>query len=47
MTLNVNNLDLGKKVDIIIANGVLNNAKNIKYTLDKMLEKHLKKEKSL
>lgn len=38
MTLNVNNLDLGKKVDIIIANGVLNNAKNIKYTLDKMLE---------
>ena len=38
MTLNVNNLDLGKKVDITIANGVLNNAKNIKYTLDKMLE---------
>ena len=38
MTLNINNLDFGKKADIIIANGVLNNAKNIKYTLDKMLE---------
>ena len=34
----INNLDFGKKADIIIANGVLNNAKNIKYTLDKMLE---------
>lgn len=45
MTLNINNLDFEKKVDIIIANGVLNNAKNIKYTLNKMLEITSKKGK--
>ena len=35
--LDINSLDFNEKVDIVIANGVLNNAKNIKNTISKIL----------
>lgn len=35
--LDINSWDFEEKVNVVIANGVLNNAKNIRYTIDKLL----------
>ena len=36
--VDIDHLEFDKRVDIIIANGVLNNAKNIEYTITTLLE---------